>query len=225
MTEATMQTKERSEAIGRAQHALKALGEHPRSSKKELGHARDHLNACCSHAPATTCGTPWRTSKQCPNAATASRTEEHRQLVEPSEDPEDPRGARDTARGRGPCAGVDDADTRCCRDAAKMDDALAGQVDEIGRSGARRRDRRSPWPRGRGGPSGWGSITGAPQRAGLAGRRAAELRADQPLCRMGFLIRNRPDLPMSGHVPVSPTARRFGHPEGAGASVGLLENP
>ena len=30
-------TKERSEAIGRAQRALKALGEHPRSSKKELG--------------------------------------------------------------------------------------------------------------------------------------------------------------------------------------------
>lgn len=46
MTEATMHTKERSEAIGRAQRALKALGEHPRSSKKELGHAREHLIAC-----------------------------------------------------------------------------------------------------------------------------------------------------------------------------------
>ena len=40
---------ERSEAINRAQRALKALGEHPRSSKKELGHAREHLNACYSH--------------------------------------------------------------------------------------------------------------------------------------------------------------------------------
>ena len=34
-----MQMKERSEAIQRAQRALKALGEHPRSRKKELGHA------------------------------------------------------------------------------------------------------------------------------------------------------------------------------------------
>lgn len=44
-----MQVNERSEAIGRAQRALKALGEHPRSSKKELGHAREHVNACYSH--------------------------------------------------------------------------------------------------------------------------------------------------------------------------------
>lgn len=46
---ATMSISERSQAIGRAQRALKALGEHPRSSKKELGHAREHLNACYSH--------------------------------------------------------------------------------------------------------------------------------------------------------------------------------
>lgn len=46
---ATMSICERSQAIGRAQRALKALGEHPRSSKKELGHAREHLNACYSH--------------------------------------------------------------------------------------------------------------------------------------------------------------------------------
>ena len=39
---------ERTEAINRAQRALKALGEHPRSSKKELGYAREHLNACYS---------------------------------------------------------------------------------------------------------------------------------------------------------------------------------
>jgi len=44
-----MQMNERSEAIRRAQRALKALGEHPRSSKKELGHAREHVNACYSH--------------------------------------------------------------------------------------------------------------------------------------------------------------------------------
>lgn len=46
---AAMSISERSQAIGRAQRALKALGEHPRSSKKELGHAREHLNACYSH--------------------------------------------------------------------------------------------------------------------------------------------------------------------------------
>ena len=49
-TQATMHVKERSEAIQRAQRALKALGAHPRSSKKELGHAREHVNACYSHA-------------------------------------------------------------------------------------------------------------------------------------------------------------------------------
>lgn len=46
---ATMSISERSQAIGRTQGALKALGEHPRSSKKELGHAREHLNACYSY--------------------------------------------------------------------------------------------------------------------------------------------------------------------------------
>lgn len=45
---AAISISERSQAIGRAQRALKALGEHPRSSKKELGHAREHLNACYS---------------------------------------------------------------------------------------------------------------------------------------------------------------------------------
>jgi hypothetical protein len=34
-----MTMMERSEAINRAQRALKALCEHPRSSEKELGHA------------------------------------------------------------------------------------------------------------------------------------------------------------------------------------------
>ena len=45
-----MHVKERAAAIQRAQRALKALGEHPRSSKKELGHAREHVNACYAHA-------------------------------------------------------------------------------------------------------------------------------------------------------------------------------
>ena len=45
-----MTMMERSEAINRAQRALKALGENPRSSQKELGHAREHLNACYSHS-------------------------------------------------------------------------------------------------------------------------------------------------------------------------------
>jgi hypothetical protein len=44
-----MLMSERAQAINRAQRALKALGEHPRSSQKELGHAREHLNAGYSH--------------------------------------------------------------------------------------------------------------------------------------------------------------------------------
>ena len=43
MTQATMHVKERAEAIQRAQRALKALGENPRSSKKELGHVREDV--------------------------------------------------------------------------------------------------------------------------------------------------------------------------------------
>ena len=83
MTEATMQMKERSEAIGRAQRALKALGEHPRSSKKELGHAREHLNACYSHGSSEHV---WNAVAQV--EAMAERrygvpsTGEHRQLVD-----------------------------------------------------------------------------------------------------------------------------------------------
>jgi hypothetical protein len=99
MTEATMQTKERSEAIGRAQRALKALGEHPRSSKKELGHAREHLNACYSHGSGERV---WNAVAQV--EAMAERrygvpsAQEHGQLVEPSEDLEEPAtAARDRA--------------------------------------------------------------------------------------------------------------------------------
>jgi hypothetical protein len=98
MTEATMQTKERSEAIGRAQRALKALGEHPRSSKKELGHAREHLNACYSHSSGEYV---WNAVAQV--EAMAERrygvpsAEKHRELVEPGEDIEEPATA---ARGR-----------------------------------------------------------------------------------------------------------------------------
>ena len=98
MTEATIQTRERSEAIGRAQRALKALGEHPRSSKRELGHAREHLNASYSHGSGEYV---WDAVAQV--EAMAERrygvpsAEEHRQLVEPSEDLEEPVTA---ARGR-----------------------------------------------------------------------------------------------------------------------------
>lgn len=83
-----MQTRERSEAIGRAQRALKALGEHPRSSRKELGHAREHLNACYSHGSGEYV---WNAVAQV--EAMAERrygvpsAEEHRQLAEPSEEP------------------------------------------------------------------------------------------------------------------------------------------
>ncbi len=98
MTEATMQARERSEAIGRAQRALKALGEHPRSSKKELGHAREHLNACYSHGSGEHV---WNAVAQVEAMAerryNVPSAEEHRQLVEPSEDLEEPATA---ARGR-----------------------------------------------------------------------------------------------------------------------------
>lgn len=42
--------KERAAATQRAQRVLKALVEHPRSSKKELGRAREHVNVCYSHS-------------------------------------------------------------------------------------------------------------------------------------------------------------------------------
>ena len=93
-----MQMNERSEAIGRAQRALKALGEHPRSSKKELGHAREHVNACYSHGSGEYV---WNAVAQV--EAMAERrygvpsTEEQRQLVEATEDLEEPATA---ARGR-----------------------------------------------------------------------------------------------------------------------------
>ena len=98
MTETTMQMKERSEAIGRAQRAIKALGEHPRSSKKELGHAREHVNACYSHGSGEYV---WNAVAQV--EAMAERrygvpsTEEQRQLAEATEDIEEPATA---ARGR-----------------------------------------------------------------------------------------------------------------------------
>ncbi|NHC22182.1 hypothetical protein G6553_03215 [Nocardioides sp. IC4_145] len=93
-----MQINERSEAIRRAQRALKALGEHPRSSKKELGHAREHVNACYSHGSGEYV---WNAVAQV--EAMAERrygvpsTEEQRQLVEATEDLEEPATA---ARGR-----------------------------------------------------------------------------------------------------------------------------
>ncbi|HET7735874.1 MAG TPA: hypothetical protein VFK52_07865 [Nocardioidaceae bacterium] len=97
-TQETMQMKERSEAIGRAQRALKALGEHPRTSKKELGHAREHLNACYSHGSSEHV---WNAVAQV--EAMAERrygvpsTEEHRQLLDAAGDLEEPATA---ARGR-----------------------------------------------------------------------------------------------------------------------------
>ncbi|QVT80615.1 hypothetical protein ENKNEFLB_03014 [Nocardioides aquaticus] len=93
-----MQINERSEAIRRAQRALKALGEHPRSRKKELGHAREHVNACYSHGSGEYV---WNAVAQV--EAMAERrygvpsTEEQRQMVEATEDLEEPATA---ARGR-----------------------------------------------------------------------------------------------------------------------------
>ncbi|MBS42565.1 MAG: hypothetical protein CMH83_05235 [Nocardioides sp.] len=94
-----MHVKERSEAIQRAQRALKALGAHPRSSKKELGHAREHVNACYSH---TSGEHVWNAVAQV--EAMAERrygvpsTEEQRQQIEAAgEDLEEPATA---ARGR-----------------------------------------------------------------------------------------------------------------------------
>lgn len=82
-----MQIRERSEAIGRGQRALKALSEHPRSSKNELGHAREHLNACYSHGSGEYV---WNAVAQV--EAMAERrygvpsAEEHRQLVDAAGD-------------------------------------------------------------------------------------------------------------------------------------------
>jgi hypothetical protein len=41
-----MPVKERADAIGRANRALKALAEHPRATRKQLGTARERLNDC-----------------------------------------------------------------------------------------------------------------------------------------------------------------------------------
>jgi len=93
-----MQMNERSEAIRRAQRALKALGEHPRSSKKELGHAREHVNACYSHGSGEYV---WNAVAQV--EAMAERrygvpsAQEQRQVAEAREDIEEPATA---ARGR-----------------------------------------------------------------------------------------------------------------------------
>ena len=93
-----MQMNERSEAIRRAQRALKALGEHPRSSKKQLGHAREQVNACYSHGSGEDV---WNAVAQV--EAMADRrygvpsTEEQRQMVGATEDLEEDETA---ARGR-----------------------------------------------------------------------------------------------------------------------------
>lgn len=142
MTEATMQTRERSEAIGRAQRALKALGEHPHSSKKELGHAREHLNACYSHRSGENV---WNAVAQV--EAMAERrygvpsAEEHRQLVEPSEDLEEPATA---ARGRAAedraVASTTPAHEVGCRDAAKTGGRPAANLDESDAIGGARQN-------------------------------------------------------------------------------------
>jgi hypothetical protein len=41
-----MPVKERADAIGRAERAVKALAEHPRATRKQLGTARERLNDC-----------------------------------------------------------------------------------------------------------------------------------------------------------------------------------
>lgn len=124
-----MQMNERSEAIRRAQRALKALGEHPRSSKKELGHAREHVNACYSHGSGEYV---WNAVAQV--EAMADRrygvpsTDEQRQLVEATEDLEEPATSRPRPSGRGPRNPVDVVDP--CRDAGKIDEHSAGNFDE-----------------------------------------------------------------------------------------------
>lgn len=89
-----MQINVRSEAIRRAQRALKALGEHPRSSKKELGHAREHVNACYSHSSGEYV---WNAVAQVEAMAERRYGVQQRQLIEATEDIEEPATA---ARGR-----------------------------------------------------------------------------------------------------------------------------
>ena len=64
---------ERSEAIGHAQRALKALSEHPRSSQTQLGHAREHLNACYSHGDSDQVWNAVAQVEAWPSVATAHR--------------------------------------------------------------------------------------------------------------------------------------------------------
>jgi len=127
-----MQVNERSEAIGRAQRALKALGEHPRSSKKELGHAREHVNACYSHGSGEYV---WNAVAQVEAMAErrygVSSTEEQRQLVEATEDLEEPATA---ARGR---AGRTAQSRRRGRPQTWSSRPL--HRDEVGTTGSRRR--------------------------------------------------------------------------------------
>lgn len=108
-----MQMNERSEAIRRAQRALKALGEHPRSSKKELGHAREHVNACYSHGSGEYV---WNAVAQV--EAMADRrygVPEHRGAASAGRGDRGPRGACDSRprpSGRGPRDPVDVGDPR-----------------------------------------------------------------------------------------------------------------
>lgn len=94
----TMMINERSRALGRAQRAPKAIVEHPHSSMKELGHAREHLNACYSYGSGEHV---WNAVDQV--EAMAKRrygvpsTEEHGQLVKAAENREEPATA---TRGR-----------------------------------------------------------------------------------------------------------------------------
>ena len=97
----TMSMNDRSQAIGRAQRALKALGEHPRSSNEELGHAREHLNVCYSHGSSDHV---WDAVTKVETMAErrygVPSTEEQQQSSKPGADPEDPDGPATARRGR-----------------------------------------------------------------------------------------------------------------------------
>jgi hypothetical protein len=107
MTQATMQIKERSEAIGRAQGALKASASTRARARRSSATRREHLNACYSHGSGEYV---WNAVAQV--EAMAERrygvpsAEEHRQLVDATGDLEEPptagrgRAAEDRTSGR-----------------------------------------------------------------------------------------------------------------------------
>jgi hypothetical protein len=131
---------ERSDAINRAQRALKALGEHPRSSQQELGHAREHLNACYSHGESDQVwDSVTKVEALAERRCGARSAEEQRTDPAGAADLEEPATA--TCGRRAEDLALRPAPVGECRGAGKLGGLLAGHLDEM----ALRRARSSKW--------------------------------------------------------------------------------